>query len=456
MTSGEASGLTNSGASNAFQNVSVPADSGAPANSGVVAANLGTPPANSGASNLSQNVSANSGPPENSGASNMSQNISANSGAPVNSGAPENSGASNLSQNVSANSGAPENSGASNLSQNISANSGLPNSGQVNAELASSGQAALLPAAPLGEGAPKNFSLPPISATAATAAAAPSTLEAPVAKPKAARSEAQAKADQGQAEMLLRLRNLYANEFSNIPERFRPKPKAYVARAAYYKPTENARNAYIGQWLKKDREAAEVRMGARAKAPLPPVEEETSAELNSGSRRHLLSIGKTRRVNFHPSADPLKAQAVKAEDRLEEATHRAEKKLLSKAPNSATRKVAKELVAEMKRQAAALVKEAKRQAVELEKAAKARLREEAKAAFAEIEAQASKNLAASLGYNPPKYLTQRLAKARNSGASLAASNFVNAEESKGRYTRRRGRGAPSKANNRASVNLNYA
>jgi hypothetical protein len=262
--------------------------------------------------------------------------------------------------------------------------------------------------------------------------------------------------------MMLRLRNMYAEEFANIPERYRPKPKAYVARAAYYKPTENARNAYIGQWLKKDREAAEVRMGARAKAaptkpaPLPPVEEEASAELNSGSRRHLLSIGKTRRVNFHPSADPLKAQAAKAEDRLEEAAHRAEKKLLSKAPNSATRKVAKELAAEMKRQAAALVKEAKRQAAELEKAAKARLREEAKAAFAEIEAQASKNLAASLGYQPPKYLTQRLAKARNSGASLAASNFVNAEVSKGRYTRRRGRGAANSANRGASVNLNYA
>jgi hypothetical protein len=72
---------------------------------------------------------------------------------------------------------------------------------------------------------------------------------------KQIRSEKQKEADAGQAKMLERLRNMYDEEFSDVPLKSRPKAKAWVARAAYYKPTEEERENYISKMMKADRDA---------------------------------------------------------------------------------------------------------------------------------------------------------------------------------------------------------
>jgi len=74
-------------------------------------------------------------------------------------------------------------------------------------------------------------------------------------KGKPVRSEKQKEADAGQKKMLDRLRQLYNEEFADLPERKRPKAKAWVARAAYYKPTEEEREEYIAEMIKADRDA---------------------------------------------------------------------------------------------------------------------------------------------------------------------------------------------------------
>ena len=74
-------------------------------------------------------------------------------------------------------------------------------------------------------------------------------------KGKPVRSEKQKEADAGQAKMLERIRKLYSEEFADIPERSRPKAKAWVARAAYYKPTEDEREEYITKMMKADRDS---------------------------------------------------------------------------------------------------------------------------------------------------------------------------------------------------------
>lgn len=356
-------------------------------------------------------------PGMNSGVSNLSAPVNsavANS-APMNSPVANSAPITPLSNLPNSNLSQPMNSPAANsATMNSAATNSTPITPLSNLPNSSISQPMNSPALPntealnaMGEETTTqaNYSLPPIPMETTT-------------RQKVGRSQLQAEADQGQAEMLARLRNTYAQEFANIPEKFRPKPKAYVARAAYYKPTEEARNSYINQWLKKDRAAAEVRMGTRKQST------------------HLLSIAQTRRANFHPSAAPLKEQAVKAKERLEAVVERAERKLLARAPDSKTRKVARELVAELRKQAAALVKEARRQATELEHAAKRRLRQEAGEAFATLESQASKNLAASLGRPPPKTLSRRLAHKRNSGAVISANTFLSQEESRGRYSRK--------------------
>ena len=67
------------------------------------------------------------------------------------------------------------------------------------------------------------------------------------------RSTKQKEADAGQAEVLKRMRDLYNTEFADVPANKRPKAKAWAARAAYYKPTEEEREAYIQSVIRNDR-----------------------------------------------------------------------------------------------------------------------------------------------------------------------------------------------------------
>jgi len=67
------------------------------------------------------------------------------------------------------------------------------------------------------------------------------------------RTSGQKKGDEGSAEVLKRMQDLYETEFADVPANKRPKAKAWAARAAYYKPTEEAREAYIQQMIQNDR-----------------------------------------------------------------------------------------------------------------------------------------------------------------------------------------------------------
>jgi len=73
--------------------------------------------------------------------------------------------------------------------------------------------------------------------------------ESPAAK---GRSAKQQEADEGAAKMLERMRNLYSREFADIPEKKRPKPPAWAARAAMYKDGEE-REEYIQNLIRNSR-----------------------------------------------------------------------------------------------------------------------------------------------------------------------------------------------------------
>lgn len=269
--------------------------------------------------------------------------------------------------------------------------------------------------------------------------------------------------------MLETLRERYASEFANIPERYRPKAKAYVARAAYYKPEGPARNAYIQEWLKKDREAAEVRMGQRAKpsrrtTTLAAFEDEEedknvladtfedveaptavpATEARGSPAR--LSIAQTRKMKFTPSADPLRAQAGKAAAQLEGAVVRLEKRLTAKARTPEGRAAAREFAKETRRVARELAKETRRQAAELERAARLKLRQEAQKALDEIRSQAARNLEAVTGYRARKNHTRRLAHLRDYGAQISAKTFLEKEQERGRWKPRKTRKGVAFAN----------
>lgn len=273
--------------------------------------------------------------------------------------------------------------------------------------------------------------------------------------------------------MMAELRDRYAAEFANIPERVRPKAKAYVARAAFYKPEGAEREAYIKEWLEKDRAAAEVRLGQRPKPARAPrtttvaAEEEfedadddaladtfedeapTAAATEPRSAK-LLSVAQTRKMKFAPSADPLRAQAGRAAEKLEGAATRLEKKLVGRARTPEARAAAREFAKETRRVARELAKEARRQAAELERAARLKLRQEAKKAFDEIQSQAARNIEAATGYRARKNMTRRLAHLRDYGAQISAKTFLAKEQEKGRWKPRKTRKGVSFAGNMAT------
>ena len=75
-----------------------------------------------------------------------------------------------------------------------------------------------------------------------------------VAKSPAAkgRSNKQQKSDEKAAEMLQRMRNMWSREFADIPERSRPKPPSWAARAAMYKTGEE-QEEYLQNLIRESR-----------------------------------------------------------------------------------------------------------------------------------------------------------------------------------------------------------
>lgn len=78
--------------------------------------------------------------------------------------------------------------------------------------------------------------------------------EAAVAKSPAAtgRSNKQRKSDENAAEMLQRMRNMWSREFADVPEKSRPKPPSWAARAAMYK-TGAEQEEYLQNLIRESR-----------------------------------------------------------------------------------------------------------------------------------------------------------------------------------------------------------
>jgi hypothetical protein len=102
--------------------------------------------------------------------------------------------------------------------------------------------------------APNNSSSPVINLTNETKTESKNNANSMAKSPAAkGRTSEQKKGDEGSAEVLKRMQNLYETEFANVPANKRPKAKAWAARAAYYKPTEEAREEYIQKMIQNDR-----------------------------------------------------------------------------------------------------------------------------------------------------------------------------------------------------------
>jgi hypothetical protein len=249
--------------------------------------------------------------------------------------------------------------------------------------------------------------------------------------------------------MMKLMREKYDKEFANLPEKFRPKPKAYVARAAFYKAEGKERDEYIQKWIVADRDAAAARMAGKKPAKKPATPPSNINNIPTRNLSHTISLSKTRKITFNGVANPLRAHANRIGEKLIAFTKRTEEALLKKAPDSHSRSAARHLGAEMKRQVAVLTKEVKYQAANLEKAARHQVREEAMKAMKDLEKQAAANLTlARSGVRPPKHLTHRLARERNSGRAVSANNFLRRLEERGRYVPPHRRGHVSRRKNR--------
>lgn len=262
--------------------------------------------------------------------------------------------------------------------------------------------------------------------------------------PAPRRTTRQREADAGQRQMMDTLREIYNKEFADIPEKYRPKPKVYVARAAFYKPAGQERDAYIQQWVEADRNAARARQGLTAPRAYPK------------RLPALVSIASTRKIKFDGMADPLREQAKRAETKIREIADKTEERLLKHAVDSEGRKAAKTLGHETRKVGQKLSEETHRQATALEKAARQRVGIEARRAFDEIEKRALANLTvARSGVRPPKRLTRKLARVRNSGRAVSANQFLQNLTSKGKYSPPKTRSkSKSRSPGSAQVNAN--
>jgi hypothetical protein len=105
--------------------------------------------------------------------------------------------------------------------------------------------------------------------------------------------------------MLDMLRGMYNKEFADIPEKFRPKPKAYVARAAFYKKEGPERDQYIETWLLSDRTAADARMGVNVGKKRLKETANFSNEYVLDTLPSIVSEATGSSEKFHPSMDTL-------------------------------------------------------------------------------------------------------------------------------------------------------
>ena len=250
-------------------------------------------------------------------------------------------------------------------------------------------------------------------------------------KTKKRRSTKQSEADAGQKEMLELLRGIYNKEFAEIPEKYRPKPKAYVARAAWYKKGSE-RNSYIQSWVLKDKNAANARMSGRAakKSVKENMEVSNTNVLDTLPSIVSESVGSAEK--FKPSTDTLKQRAKKAIHHMNEITDRAHDQLMKRIKQPVVRKTANYLFKETRKLTKRLAAEINTQTRHLQQAAREYIRHESKAAKSSIERQADANLTAALGRRPAKRMTHRLTRLRNSGSNINVKNFLNAENKEGR------------------------
>lgn len=251
---------------------------------------------------------------------------------------------------------------------------------------------------------------------------------------KPRRSTKQKAADEGQKQMLELLREIYRKEFSDIPEKFRPKPKAYVARKIWYTEEGNARDKVIQSYILADKDAANARMGINLTRKRLEEKGEFSnnyvldtlpSVVSSATSSHSLN-------SFHPSTDTLKERAAKSIERLSEITNSTETKLMSHLKEPVLRSKARYMFKETRKVVKRLGHEIKTQAKHLEHAAKQHIRVEGQKARAKIEKKAQVNLTVALGKKPNKRLTHRLARLRNSGQGVPVENFLRAEKKAGR------------------------
>jgi len=206
-------------------------------------------------------------------------------------------------------------------------------------------------------------------------------------KAKITRSEKQSEADQGQAKMLEELRVMYAEEFADVPEKFRPKAKAWVARAAYYKDSDQEREKYIQSMIIADRNATDARMGRKAhkKHIQPSSSNSNSYNGNTNSNSNMNNsnvISLTKKVHLTGVANPLREQASRSEKKLVEVVTKSEKSMLARARTPSDRVAIRRFATETRKVARDLGRGARSAATVLERVAKQRLREEAKIVLA--------------------------------------------------------------------------
>jgi hypothetical protein len=251
-------------------------------------------------------------------------------------------------------------------------------------------------------------------------------------KTKKRRSTKQREADAGQKEMLDRLRQMYMKEFIDIPEKYRPKPKAYVARAAWYKKEGPERDKYIESWLLADKDAADARMGKNVGKKRLTEKEEFSDEYILDTLPSIVSEATGSADKFKPSTDTLRQRAKKAIEKMHEITDRAYDQLMKRIKQPAVRRTANYLFKETRKLTKRLAAEVNTQTRHLQKAAKEYIRRESNIAKGSIEKKAEANLTAALQRRPAKRMTHRLARLRNAGKGIAVKNFLKGENKAGR------------------------
>jgi len=299
---------------------------------------------------------------------------------------------------------------------------------------------------------------PPVFNTSLGASALTDFKETPIKqnKTKRRRSTKQREADEGQRKMLELLRGMYNKEFADIPEKFRPRPKAYVARAAYYKKEGPERDKYIENWLLSDRTAADARMGTNVGKKRLKEQANFSNKYVLETLPSIVSEATGSSEKFHPSMDTLKERAKKAVQRMHELTDRAHDGLMKRIKQPAVRKTAAYLFKETRKLIKRLGGEINTQTRHLQKAAKDYIDRQRKGAQSSLQRKAEANLTGVLGKKPNKRLTHRLTRLRNAGKSVNIKNFLNAENKAGRLPKTLKKNWRKRIPNNSALRNDYA